>query len=311
MAKILVVDDSAVDRRLIGGLLYQGKQYEVEYAENVSDALRFLENERPDLIVTDLHMPDRSGLELVAAVRLEHAGVPVILVTGHGRETLAAEALHYGAAGYVPKSLLHQRLLEVVNETLELGKGDKSYERLIACLRQCEFRFRLQNDLALIDPLVDLVLQMVSGMNLTDSTGKVRIGAAIKEGLLNAVVRGNLEFAAAELRDSHIAQGDPKLSAKVLLRAQQKPFVDRSVDVQVNVLVERAEIVIRDEGPGFAWEHALLAARDVNALGKTTSRGLVLMQAFMDEVKYNNQGNELTLVKRTDVQQTVEAAKSA
>jgi CheY-like chemotaxis protein len=301
MTKILVVDDSAVDRRLIGGLLYQSQQYEIEYAENVSDALRYLsEQEEPDLIVTDLHMPDRSGLELVAAVRLEHPGIPVILVTGHGRETLAAEALHYGAAGYVPKTLLQTRLAEVVNETLELGRGNKSYERLISCLRQCEFRFQLQNDLSLIDSLVDLVLQMVTGMNLTDATGRFRIGAAIKEGLLNAIVRGNLEFCAAELRDSHTALLDPKVSTKLLLRAQQKPYNERVVDVQVNVLTDRAEIIIHDEGPGFAWQSALAAARDVNALGKPTSRGLVLMQAFMDEVRYNQQGNELTLVKRID-----------
>lgn len=301
MTKILVVDDSAVDRRLIGGLLYQGNQYEIEYAENVSDALRYLtEQAEPDLIVTDLHMPDRSGLELVAAVRLEHPGIPVILVTGHGRETLAAEALHYGAAGYVPKTLLQTRLVEVVNETLELGRGGKSYERLISCLRQCEFRFRLENDLTLIDSLVDLVLQMVSGMNLTDGTGRFRIGAAIKEGLLNAIVRGNLEFCAAELRDSHTALLDPKVSTKLLMRAQQKPFNERAVDVQVNMLTDRAEIIIQDEGPGFAWKGALAAARDVDALGKPTSRGLVLMQAFMDEVSYNERGNELKMVKRAD-----------
>jgi CheY-like chemotaxis protein len=311
MTKILVVDDSAVDRRLIGGLLFQGQQFEIEYAENVADALRFLNESEPDLIVTDLHMPDRSGLELVATVRLEHPGIPVILVTGQGRESLAAEALHYGAAGYVPKALLHQRLLEVVKETLDLGRDNKSYERLISCLRRCEFRFQLANDLALIDPLVDLVQQMASGMNLTDPTGRYRLAAAIKEGLLNAIVRGNLEFCAAELRDSHVAQTDPKLSAKLLLRAQQKPFVDRTVDVQVNCFVERAEIVIRDEGPGFAWENALATARDVNALAKPNSRGLVLMQAFMDEVRYNKEGNELTLVKRTESPVPVQTARSA
>ncbi|WP_425615948.1 response regulator [Anatilimnocola sp. NA78] len=300
MPKLLVVDDSAVDRKLIGGLLAQGGQFEIEFAEDVSAALRYIQHVRPDLIVADLHMPDRSGLELVAAVRLEHPGVPVILVTGHGRESLSAEALQYGAAGYVPKTLLPQRLLELVNETLELGRSDKSYERLISCLRGCEFRFRLPNDLTLIDPLVDLVLQMSSGMDLTDPTGRYRIGAAIKEGLLNAVVRGNLEFCAAELRDSHIAASDPKLMQKVSSRAQQKPFQDRVVDVRVNMLTDRAEIVIRDEGSGFAWQSAITAARNVDALGKATSRGLVLMQAFMDEVHYNQAGNELTLVKRTE-----------
>src|SRR6186713_834064 len=106
MTKILVVDDSAVDRRLIGGLLQRNGQHDVEFAEDVEGALKYLCQQIPDLIVTDLHMPDRSGLELVAAVRLDYPGVPVILVTGQGHESLAAEALHHGAAGYVPKTLL-------------------------------------------------------------------------------------------------------------------------------------------------------------------------------------------------------------
>ena len=300
MTKILVVDDSAVDRRLIGGLLQRNSDHEIVFAEDVGKALLFLRDQVPDLIVTDLHMPDRSGLELVAAVRLDFPGVPVILVTGQGRESLAAEALHHGAAGYVPKALLAERLLDAVNETLSLTRGDKTYERLITCLRRCEFRFKLQNDLALIDPLVDLVQQMVSGMALTDPTGRFRIGAAIREGLLNAIVRGNLEFNVAEIPAAHAVAGDGVLSAKVSARAQQLPYASRTVDVEVNVLVERVEILIRDEGPGFAWPIALAAARDAIALGQSSKRGHVLMQAFMDEVSYNEPGNELRLIKRAD-----------
>jgi CheY-like chemotaxis protein len=300
MANILVVDDSAVDRRLIGGLLQQDTQHQVDYAEDVPSALYRLRDQRPDLVVTDLHMPGPSGLELVAAVRLDYPGVPVILVTGYGHDTLAAEALHYGAAGYVPKSLLHQRLLEAVNGTLSLTRADKTYERLITCLRRCEFRFRLHNELALIDPLVDLVQQMVSGMNLTDPTGRFRIGSAIKEGLLNAVIRGNLELSASDVPDSHLILTDPIASAKLYARAQQQPYASRTVDVQVNVLVDRAEIIIRDEGPGFDWQAQLAAAREASALGGSTRRGFVLMQAFMDEVKFNEAGNELTLIKRAD-----------
>lgn len=301
MAKILVVDDSAVDRRLIGGLLQQDSQHQIDYAEDVPSALYRLRDSRPDIVVTDLHMPGPSGLELVAAVRLDYPGVPVILVTGYGHDTLAAEALHHGAAGYVPKSLLHQRLLEAVNGTLSLTRADKTYERLITCLRRCEFRFRLQNELALIDPLVDLVQQMVSGMNLTDPTGRFRIGSAIKEGLLNAVIRGNLELSAADVPDSHLVLTDLAASAKLFERAKQSPYATRTVDVQVNVLVEQAEIIIRDEGPGFAWQVPLAAAREASALDGSSRRGFVLMQAFMDEVKFNDAGNELTLIKRADV----------
>ncbi|WP_254510571.1 response regulator [Anatilimnocola floriformis] len=300
MTKILVVDDSAVDRRLIGGLLQRNSAHEIAFAEDVGAALLALREQIPDLIVTDLHMPQRSGLELVAAVRLDYPGVPVILVTGQGRESLAAEALHHGAAGYVPKSLLAERLLDAVNETLSLTRGDKTYERLITCLRRCEFRFKLENDLALIDPLVDLVQQMVSGMALTDPTGRFRIGAAIREGLQNAVIRGNLELTTAEIPDSRAVRSDGELAAKVTARAQQSPYSSRGVDVEVIVLAEHVEIVIRDEGPGFAWQAPLAAARETATLGQSSKRGHVLMQAFMDEVTYNSAGNELRMVKRAD-----------
>ena len=84
MAKVLVVDDSAVDRRLVGGLLSRDGKHQVEYAVDGTDALSKLREYSPDLVVTDLQMPNRSGLELVSAIRLHHSNVPVILTTGHG-----------------------------------------------------------------------------------------------------------------------------------------------------------------------------------------------------------------------------------
>ena len=194
MATVLVVDDSAVDRRFVGGVLSRDGRYKVEFAEDGSQALARMREAPPEVIVTDLQMPNRNGLELVAAVRMHHPGVPIILMTGHGSEDLAVEALHRGAANYVPKPQLGERLLESVEEALALARSDRTYDRLISCLKRCEFDFELDNDPGLIDPLVELVQQMVAGMGLTDATGRFRVGAALKEALLNAIYRGNLEI---------------------------------------------------------------------------------------------------------------------
>src|SRR5690606_34954726 len=133
-------------------------------AEDGQQALDKLCSMRPDVVLTDIQMPGRGGLELVAAVRVRHPGVPVILMTGHGSETLAVEALQRGAANYIPKVQLGERLIETIDEAIALVRSDRTYERLIACLRDCRFEFELDNDPALIDPLVDLVQQMTSGM---------------------------------------------------------------------------------------------------------------------------------------------------
>ncbi len=299
MAKILVVDDSAVDRRFVGGLLKRQAEYSVEFAEDGSDALTKIRQQVPDVIVTDLQMPNRNGLELVSAVRMHHPGVPVILMTGHGSEGLAVEALHRGAASYVPKPQLAERLVEAVAEALNLSQADHTYERLISCLKRCEFEFELASDAALIDPLVDLVSQMVAGMRLTDATGRFRVGAAVKEALLNAIYRGNLELGTAELPD--VRDGGPTGASARLVdqRRAKAPYHERRVHVLVNINPEEARLVIRDEGSGFDPAQVPQAG-PAGSLDAPAGRGLVLMRAFLDEVQFNDRGNEVTLVKRRE-----------
>jgi CheY-like chemotaxis protein len=299
MPNILVVDDSAVDRRFVGGLLTRQGRYNVDYAEDGSAALNRVRQSPPDLIITDLQMPNRNGLELVAAIRMHHAQIPVILMTGHGSEGLAVEALQRGAAGYVPKTQLGDRLLDAVEESLSMSKADRTYERLISCLTRCEFDFVLDNDPALIDPLVDLIQQMVAGMNLTDETGRFRIGAAVKESLLNAIYRGNLEVSFQAMQDTRVSLLEGQGADPVGQRRSQLPYAQRRVKVAVVIDGAAARFVIDDEGPGFDPSSVVPAGKP-GSLDPQTGRGLVLMRAFMDDVQFNDKGNQVTLVKRRE-----------
>src|SRR3954471_415157 len=232
MAKVLIVDDSAVDRRFVGGLLQREPSYLVEFAEDGADALTKIRQAPPDVIVTDLQMPNRNGLELVSAVRMHHAGIPIILMTGHGSEGLAVEALQRGASGYVPKPQLGECLLDAVSHALSLAQADHTYERLISCLNKCEFDFELDSDPDLVNALVDLVQQMAAGMGLTDATGRFRLGAAVKEAVQNAMYRGNLEITYVQAPDVR-GDIDGEVTQIILERRMQSPFSDRRVVVQV------------------------------------------------------------------------------
>ena len=299
MATVLVVDDSAVDRRFVGGILSRDGKFKVEFAEDGSQALARMRESAPDLIVTDLQMPNRNGLELVAAVRMHHPTVPIILMTGHGSEDLAVEALHRGAANYVPKPQLGERLLESVDEALSLARTDQTYDQLIACLKQCEFDFELENDPGLIDPLVELAQQMVAGMGLTDATGQFRVGAALKEALLNAIYRGNLEISFREMQDTRVSLMEGKAEDLLTRRQSSAPYKDRRVYVQIVMEPEKTQIVIRDEGPGFD-PSTVPAAGQPGSLDPETGRGLVLMRAFFDEVTFGKGGREVTLIKKRE-----------
>ena len=106
MLNVLVVDDGKVDQRLAGRLLKDQLGAAVQYAENGQQAMDLIRQHSPDIVITDMRMPVMDGLELVEAIREEHATLPVIVMTAVGSEELAAEALKKGATSYVPKRRL-------------------------------------------------------------------------------------------------------------------------------------------------------------------------------------------------------------
>jgi CheY-like chemotaxis protein len=306
MPVILVVDDSPLDRKLIGGLLArQGADWVVEYAEHGVEAIDHMSEALPDIVVTDLIMPKMSGIQLVAKLRQEYPEVPVILTTAHGSEQLALEALEKGAASYVPKSHLHERLVETVNQVLGVARADRSYKRLIGSLAETQFRFVLQNDPALIPPLVNLVQQMSYGMNLCDAAGRRCLGIALDEAMLNAMYHGNLELPKDRLQNSRAMLREGKTVTLIEQRRVLPVYRARRVHVDVIITPHRGRFVIQDEGPGFKPE-AIPEANDPTMLEHPRGRGLVLMKKFMDEVSFNAKGNEVTMIKLKD---SSEAAK--
>jgi CheY-like chemotaxis protein len=293
MTNILVVDDSAVDRTIVGGLLEQRPDYNVVYAEDGTDALVKMEGSRPDVVVTDLNMPRKDGLELVRAMRIHFGGVPVILITAQGSEELAVQALEHGAASYVPKVHMKEKLIGTIDDVMAVISAKRSYHRLVGSIDRTEFDLTLENDLELLDPFVELFQQIVHGMGLCDDTDRFRVGMAVKEALLNALLRGNLELTADQTRGL-----DETLPDVVQQRlSQRQDLAERRVHVSIRIDPQQAVFVVRDDGQGFDTRDVPTKG-GLGSLDGETGRGIVLMQAFMDEVTYNDRGNEVTLVKQ-------------
>ena len=307
MANILVVDDSAVDRKLVGGLLDSNEQLTIAYASNGAEALDRLERVVPDLVVTDMNMPELDGLQLVTAVRANYPLVPVILVTAHGSEEVAVEALERGASSYVPKSQLAERLLETVEQVLALARAERSHEQLLDYLTQTHLTFELENDPSVVAPLVDHFQQILASMGICDATERIRVGVALEEALLNALYHGNLELSNDQLQEARSALMTGEGTELLDERPFQQPYADRRIHVRAEIDSQGANFWIRDEGPGFDVA-SIPNPEDPTSLEQQSGRGLVLLQTFMDEVEYNETGNEVRLLKR---RATVDAEGSA
>ncbi len=299
MSQILVAEDSNSQGVLIRGILEQA-EYEVDLVEDGKQALQKLEGGgQYDLVLTDMVMPEMDGLQLVRAIRTHHAGTPVVLMTSQGTDELAIEALEDGAAGYVPKSQINERLVDEIAQVLHMVGMEKSYKGLLDCLKRTEFTFELDNNVSLIAPLVDLLQQMMMGMQLCDSTARLRVGVALEHALLNALHRGNLEIGpddVANTREMLLKDEAPHLVEE---RLSQPPYCDRKIFLHAELTTEEASFVIRDEGSGFDTSK-VPDPGDPDSLEQEGVHGLLLMQTFVDEVIFNEEGNEVRLVKRRE-----------
>jgi CheY-like chemotaxis protein/anti-sigma regulatory factor (Ser/Thr protein kinase) len=294
MTNVLVVDDSAVDRKLAGSLLERNYSATVTYAAHGADALNQMRQRQPDLVVTDLQMPEMNGLELVTAVRSQFPLVPVILMTAQGSEEIAVQALQKGAASYLPKSRLTNDLLETVENVLAVSRADRHHGRLMESLCQTEWSFVLENDTTLIPAMVDHVRQDLMRAKLGDATCITRLGIALHESLVNAIHHGNLEL------DSNMRDDDEsKYHALAAERSKIDPYRQRRVYASVKVSRHEAVYNIRDEGPGFDPSQ-LPDPTDPANLERVSGRGLLLIRTFMDEVHHNRTGNQITMIKRAE-----------
>lgn len=291
MVSVLVVDDSAMDRRLAGKLL-QRAGFETIYAEHGKAALALMERARPNVVVTDMQMPELDGLELVGAIRVRFPNVPVILMTAHGSEELAVRALQAGAASYVPKRTLAHDLSSTVGNVVEIARARRASLRVYEALEQIESRFVVENDVSAIPVLIGHLESDLTRLHACDETALIQVGVALREALVNAIHHGNLEIP-SELREIDGGKPYHELAER---RRREPPYEARRVRLTALQTRKSVRYVITDEGPGFN-PSALPDPTDISQIERVSGRGLLLIRTFMDEVRHNDRGNEITMIK--------------
>lgn len=121
--RVLLVDDHAVLRRGVRQLLAEDFP-DAEFGEAGSGptALEMVRDQSWDLVILDLSMPGRDGLDVLKEVRALTSGLPVLVLSMHGEEQYAIRALRAGAVGYVTKESAPEELTRAVRKALEGGR---------------------------------------------------------------------------------------------------------------------------------------------------------------------------------------------
>lgn len=292
MPRFLIVDDSTIQLRFTENLIRTHLPHtEILSAASGNAAIKVLEVEPVDLVLTDLRMEDGDGLQLVQEIKAKYPLVPVVLMTSYGSEETATAALLAGAASYIPKRRLDSDLIPTVENVLTLSQSGRRKLRLLQSLERCESTFVLENDVSLIAPLIDHVQEQIVRTRQFDASDVTRIGVALHETLTNAIYHGNLELS------SDLRQEDESIF--YLLADQRRieaPYSNRRVFITTKISARELEFVIRDQGPGFNVKKVLDPDLPLD-LERIGGRGLLLIRSFMDVVFHNALGNELHMLK--------------
>lgn len=129
--RILIIDDSADIRSFIIDQVLKPNQFAFISAQDGAEGLRKAKQYSPDLILLDLQMPKMGGVEVLQALRIERQNIPIILMTGHGSESIAVEVFRLGVKDYMIKPFVPEEMLEAIERSLVEVRLRKEREQLL------------------------------------------------------------------------------------------------------------------------------------------------------------------------------------
>jgi DNA-binding NtrC family response regulator len=131
---VLVIDDEPVLQDVLGSLL-KGDGFDYLQATTATDGFQILREEEVDVVLLDLMLPDRSGLELLPDIKEFDPHLPVVVITAYSSVESAIEAMRRGAFHYVPKPFKNEEVLHLVR---------RAAERRALLVENLELRTRLE-----------------------------------------------------------------------------------------------------------------------------------------------------------------------
>jgi DNA-binding NtrC family response regulator len=173
--RILVVDDEADIRESLETLLSL-EGYAVELAQNANEGLRKIESGNYDLILLDLMMPDRSGMEVLREVRERDSETPIFMITAYGSVEVAVNALKSGATDYFSKPWDNEKLLIEIDRMIARSRLERENTQLKRALKQ---RYSFPNIIGKSERMLrilDLVTQIAPSRATILITGETGTG---------------------------------------------------------------------------------------------------------------------------------------
>jgi DNA-binding response OmpR family regulator len=268
----LIVEDHPEQADLVARILGT-RAFRSMLAENGETALRMAREHHPDVVLLDLMLPDINGFDVCRQLRTDRTTmlVPIVMLTALNDVQHRVHGFRVGANAYVTKPYGVDDLFEAIEVACAWRKS------MANRALHGEIHVEINSEINFLQELNDFSMLVCQSTPLGDDQ-VIQLRQAVMEMAHNAIEWGNLHQS------------------------------DRLVIITYRVHDTRLEIVVRDQGPGFdrsSIPHAAIAGDPFTHLDvreklglRAGGFGLLICQGMVDEMQYNDQGNEVTLIKR-------------
>lgn len=289
---LMIVEDEQAILELITEWVTENSKYRVSTALGAMDALEIFNHDRPDVVLSDIRMPRMSGQDLLREIKRIDPTVPVIMMSGHGDIEDTVEALRAGAQDFFQKPFKMGSLMSSIDRAFAQIEAQKLNQVVYSYMVEEHRRLEIPNDMKLVPHVINSLtshLHCDPGITDGDVDG---IRASLHEMVLNSIEHGNLEITYEE--KSQLMETPHGWWQEVETRAEQEKFRDRRVMVEMENNRRALIFTITDQGRGFDYR----SLPDPTEMGHALhGRGILIARVHMDEMRYNQKGNQVTLTK--------------
>jgi DNA-binding response OmpR family regulator len=269
---VLIVDDERDTNDILASLI-QARNFEPIQLFSGAQVAEVVREHQPSLILLDLMLPDVDGFAICDQLKRNRETnlIPIIMVTALDDARNRAAGVRVGANGYLTKPFVPEQLFEEIDKAMAWRREHEDRGT------RGEINFDIRSEATYLQQANDMLADLFAHTSLTERQ--------IKE----------LKQCVMEMGGNAIEWGHRKNADLVL-------------QITYRISPEAVTLIIRDQGPGFNPTKLPHAASDEDPIGHLDVRnelgireggfGILLARGLVDEFRYNDKGNEVTLIKR-------------
>jgi len=291
--EILVVDNDLSYRDVLTEIL--SEQMTIYYTDNYEDAIDIIGKKNISFILTELKLPGSDIVKFITDIKQLFKQIHFAVITAHSDYQLAINIIKMGAIDIIPKPFSIEDIALLIEKYRTVSVSQKIDYDLLDNMIEEKRTFALPSSFYSINPFIYELIDVIKRFPGMDSKTLFSIRLSIYEMIINAFEHGNLDVDYATKKHK-LESGDDYLEF-LTQRSREEQYASRQIIVNYHYIKSEISFTVIDEGKGFDVK-SFLEKKEIEDIAALHGRGIFITKVNMDQITYNDIGNQVTLTKK-------------